>query len=508
MPRKSVRTLVLDLDNTLFDWFAVWYASFYPIFEKIKQVSDASVAAIEADIRRVHQAQRTSEYTFLIEELDVLKDLRSQVEIRQEFKDALEQARLDRDQALRLYPTVFESLWDIKKRGTQIVAYTESMAFYSSYRLKRFGLDGVIDVLFSPEDHDVPPGVSLEKVRRLPDEFYQLQVTRSEHTPKGELKPNPKVLRDILKSIGARADTTAYVGDSLFKDVAMAREVGVLDIHAAYGESQRRPEYKLLQRVSHWTESDVQREAAIIKNGHDFEPSAVLRELFSEIFNFCDFQPFEKEGGEMTHKDETQNTIDIWKKCVEVQQHFNDLELRIRNMAITVVGALLAAMGFTYQEGLETTIHGYPIPAGLALIVAAIFAWSGFFLMDRYWYHILLKGAVSHAAKIEEAMAGTLPLLGLGTTISQESGNVKLLGVKVDSNRRLTLFYLFGFILLGVVFAFLLFAKTKVADDKVGAMSAASVSSIECTGGSKGQVVPCRVLFKLDPQRVRSGTSK
>ena len=33
--------------------------------------------------------------------------------------------------------------------------------------------------------------------------------------------------------------------------------------------------------------------------------------------------------------------IEIWKKIVDVQQHFNDLELRIRNFALIVTGAFL-----------------------------------------------------------------------------------------------------------------------------------------------------------------------
>jgi len=32
MSTKVIDTLILDLDNTLFDWFAVWYASFEPIY--------------------------------------------------------------------------------------------------------------------------------------------------------------------------------------------------------------------------------------------------------------------------------------------------------------------------------------------------------------------------------------------------------------------------------------------------------------------------------------------
>jgi len=237
MSRKIIDTVVLDLDNTLFDWFAVWYASFRPMYDEIIAVTGKSVPEVEASIRKVHQARRTSEFTFLIEEIDLLADARGAGDIREKFRDAIEKARSGRDQNLKLYPSVFPSLWELKKKGTKIVAYTESMGFYSAYRLKRFGLDGVIDVLFSPEDHEMPTGISLEKLRRHPDEFYQLQVTEIRHTPPGELKPNPRVLLDILREIGAKPERCAYIGDSLFKDVAMARDVGVLDVHAQYGES-------------------------------------------------------------------------------------------------------------------------------------------------------------------------------------------------------------------------------------------------------------------------------
>ncbi len=313
MSRKTIDTLIIDLDNTIFDWFAVWYASFVPIYNDILRVTGRPASEIEADIRAVHQVQRTSEYTFLLEEIEALKDIRQTEDIRIRFHDALEASRRGRDLNLKLYPSVFRCLWDLKRKGTKIVAYTELMGFYSAYRLKRFGLDGVIDVLFSPEDHDTPAGISVDKMRRLPDEFYELQVTQVRHTPPGELKPNPRILLDIIKAVGAKAERCAYVGDSLFKDVAMARDVGVFDIHAKYGESQRRPEYNLLQCVSHWTEADVQREREITAKGHAFEPSAVLKDSFAEIFIYCDFGPFD-ENKRNFDPDEIKNTIDIWKK--------------------------------------------------------------------------------------------------------------------------------------------------------------------------------------------------
>lgn len=478
MTRKVVDTLIIDLDNTIFDWFAVWFASFEPVYNEIIRVTGRPAAEIEADIRAVHQARRTSEYTFLIEEIDALKELRAAGDIRNNFHDALELSRRGRDQNLRLYPSVFTCLWDIKKKGTKIVAYTESMGFYSAYRLKRFGLDGVIDVLFSPEDHDTPAGVSVERMRRLPDEFYELQVTEVRHTPPGELKPNPAVLLDIIKTGSATADRCAYVGDSLFKDVAMARDVGVFDIHAKYGESQRRPEYSLLQRVSHWTEADVQREKAITAKGHDFEPSAVLKDSFAELFMYCDFEKFPTAGesDSAADDDEIKNVLDVWKKTVDVQQHFNDLEMRIRNFAVTIVGVLIAAVGFTYQQSLETTLFGFKFAAGLGIVLAAAIVWLGFFLMDRFWYHILLKGAVKHASLIEKKYSDKIPFIGLGGTISEVSGSVKIWGVTMNSDKRLTNFYRLGFGMLAVIFVSLLFATPNRPSPPAGIQAPTSVA--------------------------------
>ena len=459
MARKIVDTLIIDLDNTIFDWFAVWYASFRPIYDGIMSRSGKPADEVEAAIRAVHQSRRTSEYTFLLEELEIINHLQSAGDIREIFHEEIEASRHSRDQNLKLYPSVFRSLWDIKKAGTKIVAYTESMCFYSAYRLKRFGLDGVIDVLFSPEDHDTPSGVSLDRLRRLPDDFYELHVTEIRHTPPGELKPNPRVLLDIINSVGARKERCAYIGDSLFKDVAMARDVGVFDVHAQYGESQRRPEYGLLQRVSHWTEHDVQREKEIIVKGHDFTPSAVLKDTFAEIFIYCEFGNFPCAKREVGLEHEHKNVIEVWKTCVTVQQHFNDLEMRIRNFAISVVGALIASVSFTYQQGLETILFGWKLPTGIFLLISAVFAWGGFFLMDRYWYHILLKGSVQHAGKIEDRYKDEIPEIGLGKTISSASGNVKIIGFTMNSDRRLTSFYGAGFFILVLLFVALLYAQ-------------------------------------------------
>ena len=69
-----------------------------------------------------------------------------------------------------------------------------------------------------------------------------------------------------------------------------------------------------------------------------------------------------------------------------------------------------------------------------------------------------------HSAKIEERYADAIPGIGLGKTISEASGNVTMLGIRMNSNRRLEAFYAGGALLLAVIFFFLLWAQPNEAN--------------------------------------------
>lgn len=50
--------------------------------------------------------------------------------------------------------------------------------------------------------------------------------------------------------------------------------------------------------------------------------------------------------------EERSNIIEIWKTVVEVQQHFNDIGMKIRGLFITIVVAIAAAQGFLLEKRL------------------------------------------------------------------------------------------------------------------------------------------------------------
>jgi phosphoglycolate phosphatase len=287
MGKSAKVVLITDLDNTLFDWVHLWTQCFGAMFSKIVEISGVDPDLLKKEIRGVHQKHGTSEYAFLIEELPSLRKKFPNERLLDRFRPAIDAFREQRRIDLKLYPTVAETLLTVKGSGAKVVGYTESMAFYSNYRVRRLGLDGVFDFIFSPQDHDIPAGLTVEDIRRYPASHYEFRYTTHEHTPPGQLKPNVAVLSDIIRKIDATPEQCVYVGDSLMKDVAMAQELGVPNAWAQYGGAQHTSGYDLLREVTHWPQQEVEREKTTLERPKP--PDLVLKNNFGEILDHFQF---------------------------------------------------------------------------------------------------------------------------------------------------------------------------------------------------------------------------
>ncbi|WP_205511839.1 HAD family hydrolase [Ruegeria sp. AD91A] len=282
--------MITDVDNTLFDWFHVWHATFRAMLDQIIAISGFSEAELLPEIRKIHQQHGTSEYAFLIEAMPSLRRRFPHDNLLEVFKPAIEAFRFVRRRELKLYDGVADTLRKLKEQGVLIVAYTESQSFYTSYRFRKLNLDGLVDYLYSPPDHDFPEGQSLLSIRSKPASEYSLSHTVHRNTPKDELKPNPELLLDIIETLGARKQDVLYVGDSRVKDVAMAQDAGVSDVLAEYGSSHLKEEYQLLVNVTHWTDEDVQREKLI--GDREVSPTHTLKNSYSELLQLFQFEEF------------------------------------------------------------------------------------------------------------------------------------------------------------------------------------------------------------------------
>jgi hypothetical protein len=158
-------------------------------------------------------------------------------------------------------------------------------------------------------------------------------------------------------------------------------------------------------------------------------------------------------------QDYIEHTMEAWKTTIEVQQHFNTLEMQIRNFAVTVLTAVLgaAAISMGQEKYASVSLGGFVVPLASILFLAGLVAWVSFYLMDRFWYHRLLDGAVEHAKGIENDLKDQLPGILLSTTIGKASA-LKLRGPdgvwEIHSNGKIDLFYgIVGLIVAGLLVA-------------------------------------------------------
>lgn len=144
--------------------------------------------------------------------------------------------------------------------------------------------------------------------------------------------------------------------------------------------------------------------------------------------------------------------IEIWKKIVDVQQHFNDLELRIRNFALIVTGAFLGLGGYAIKDGGVIEAFGFEISIAGLVVVSAIFPLLAFYFMDRLWYHRLLDGSVQAGIQAEIALKSLGYSVDLGSQISAKSPfALWIFGTKIHSKTKMDIFYLMLVLTLLVV---------------------------------------------------------
>lgn len=149
----------------------------------------------------------------------------------------------------------------------------------------------------------------------------------------------------------------------------------------------------------------------------------------------------------LTLNEQVGHYIEMWKKSVEVQQHFNDIEWRIRGLALTVATFAFGAGGVAAKDGTQIG----PISLGALVVVLGLVLWYGFYFVDQSWYHPLLKAAVAHGTVIEDEIKKSLPQAGMTATITarspQETGKVvRILSGKksMHSDDKLKWFYQTG----------------------------------------------------------------
>jgi FMN phosphatase YigB (HAD superfamily) len=254
------KLVILDLDNTLYDWTGYYIPSFLAMVAELGKITGLDLEKLKASFKQVHERHHTTEYSFSIEELDVLRDIDkdlSTAQKLQKYDAAIHAFRKKRLELLRLYEGVAETLKWLKEQDCRIAALTDTTEFYGARRLRQLGIEQHFDVICATRDHGIPAGVDPSEVRSYGDsERYETSIPSVVAT-EGIRKPQVELIRMILRSTDVEADEAVMVGDSLYRDIKMAQTAGVWDVYARYGNTTSPDLYKELLKITCWTKEEV-----------------------------------------------------------------------------------------------------------------------------------------------------------------------------------------------------------------------------------------------------------
>ena len=125
----------------------------------------------------------------------------------------------------------------------------------------------------------------------------------------------------------------------------------------------------------------------------------------------------EPAGRLLSDSERVGHYIEMWKQATQVNQHFNDIEWRIRGLALTVATFSIGAAGVAARDG--TTVLG--VGVGPLLLVVGLLLWYAFYFVDLAWYHQLLRASVRQTEKIEMEITRFLPVAGHAAAITAGS---------------------------------------------------------------------------------------
>lgn len=279
---QQKKLLVCDLDNTLYDWVHYFVASFYAMIDEVVRTTNCDRERLLDDFRAVHQRHQDSEHPFSLIETELIRNLfpnKEPTEVANLLDSAFHAFNSMRKKELKLHPGVREALGKLVENDVLIVAHTESKLYGVVDRLTRLGLTDYFAKIYCRErPASIHPNPEVSRTWLL--NFPMDRVIELSHHQK---KPDPAVLLEICGDLDVAPQEVAYVGDSMARDMLMAKEADVLSVWAKYGAQHSSNDYSKLVRISHWTSEDVAQELRLKEMARSVRPDFILESSFEEI---------------------------------------------------------------------------------------------------------------------------------------------------------------------------------------------------------------------------------
>lgn len=257
------KVLITDLDDTLYSWIDFFIPSFYAMIDEVHAITDIKKETLVEEYKQVHQKYRNVEHPFSTLELPSILDKYSNLsktEIKEVLGEAFHKFNSVRKLTLKLFPNVYETLDYLFAKGTVIIGYTESGFKNGFYRLQKLNIEKYFKHVYVG-DYGVVIGN--EKV-------YLVK----------EKKPNPIILDEIAQVENVSKSEIIYIGDSLTKDIYMAKQAGVTSV-LMNPPKEKNDYYQKLVDITSWTDQDFKKEKELKEK--------IFKDRISPDFEIHDF---------------------------------------------------------------------------------------------------------------------------------------------------------------------------------------------------------------------------
>jgi putative hydrolase of the HAD superfamily len=229
MNNIKIKGVIFDMDNTLFDFIEAKIAACTAIVEYI-------------GIGEPHELLsyfRRKKYRF--EDIENISDYLVEYGkyTEQVFRECCSIYEREKIRTIELYPDVKKTMIDLKSMELSIGILTDADGINARTRLKKVGLCGCYDSLFT------------------------FDMT-------GWKKPSLKPFMYALETMELKACETLFVGDSLIRDIAPSKQLGMMTAHAIYGDCNPPEDNSLSGEEPDHIISNFRDVLTIIQNGNKY----------------------------------------------------------------------------------------------------------------------------------------------------------------------------------------------------------------------------------------------
>jgi putative hydrolase of the HAD superfamily len=199
--QRTLKAVLFDMDNTLFDFVAVKLIACREILSYLGE---------EDENLRKDPAELFSYFlrgTYGFEDYENIRDYMQERKLFTEhaYKQCCEIYDREKLQNLELYPGVRETLEEMTELGIRLAVITDADRCHARARLTRVELLDSFELLVSAD------------------------MT-------GTKKPDPAHFLFALEALGLNPEESLVVGDSIKRDMAPARRLGLKTAYASYGD--------------------------------------------------------------------------------------------------------------------------------------------------------------------------------------------------------------------------------------------------------------------------------